>query len=325
MKKLKLTVAEPCHENWSNMTPEQQGRFCASCQKTVVDFTHMSDQQLAAFFQQPAGNVCGRFYNDQLNRNISLPDKRRTLPKHFFRYSWPALLLLLKSCTEKEDERLQVLGAVFEETLPEAPPMIGLVRLQPVIDDTTVFYPNAPIPIQCTQTIGITTAVIKGETAAVIAEEEEEIKQEVADTAFVAIDQEMVSLDTITVTAFTTKTRDSIMMGAVAVSTCSEPSIPIQATTDKKDVETKTKGVAPVLFPNPVLRGQTLNISFDNLFDGTYQVFGISGQLLKSGSMAAGKGQRFSLPVPAWPPGTYIIQLVDEKNGIRSSQKFMVQ
>ena len=64
-KKFQLQIPEPCRESWDKMTPVEQGRFCDSCQKTVVDFTAMSDMQLAAFFKKPStGSVCGRFYND---------------------------------------------------------------------------------------------------------------------------------------------------------------------------------------------------------------------------------------------------------------------
>ena len=56
------------------MTPQQQGRFCDSCQKCVVDFTGFSDEQLYKFFQQHKGQqVCGRFSNKQLNKAILLP------------------------------------------------------------------------------------------------------------------------------------------------------------------------------------------------------------------------------------------------------------
>lgn len=93
-KKIQLQVAEPCHENWDAMTPVEQGKFCGSCQKQVVDFTGMSDRQLAEFFKKPStGSVCGRFMSDQLERDIEIPKKRLPWIKYFFTIALPAFFL----------------------------------------------------------------------------------------------------------------------------------------------------------------------------------------------------------------------------------------
>ncbi|HEY8894415.1 MAG TPA: carboxypeptidase-like regulatory domain-containing protein [Niastella sp.] len=80
-KSIQLNIAEPCHENWQNMTPQQQGRFCGSCQKTVVDFTMMSDQEVLNYFLKADHNVCGRFADDQLNKELKVTEKKK-------RFSW---------------------------------------------------------------------------------------------------------------------------------------------------------------------------------------------------------------------------------------------
>ena len=51
-KKIQLTIDEPCHENWDGMTPVEKGKFCGACQKQVVDFSNMSDRQVAEFFKK---------------------------------------------------------------------------------------------------------------------------------------------------------------------------------------------------------------------------------------------------------------------------------
>ena len=66
MKKFALTIPKPCHENWDGMTPEDKGRFCGACQKTVIDFRSMSDRELAQFFKKPLTNACGHFHADPL-------------------------------------------------------------------------------------------------------------------------------------------------------------------------------------------------------------------------------------------------------------------
>ena len=100
-KKFQLQIPEPCHEDWNKMTPGDKGRFCDSCQKTVHDFTGMSDAQLIAFFKKPStGSVCGRFYNDQLERDFEIPRKRLPWIKYFFQFAIPVFLTGLKSYSQ---------------------------------------------------------------------------------------------------------------------------------------------------------------------------------------------------------------------------------
>ena len=67
-----IQIQEPCHENWAEMTPSEQGRFCQNCQKIVVDFSKMSDRDLTQWFAARAGErVCGRVNPKQLNRSFS--------------------------------------------------------------------------------------------------------------------------------------------------------------------------------------------------------------------------------------------------------------
>lgn len=64
-----LNIPQPCHENWNEMTPEKKGRFCGSCQKIVVDFTQMSDEQVKNYLLSNV-NTCGRFYASQIGRPL---------------------------------------------------------------------------------------------------------------------------------------------------------------------------------------------------------------------------------------------------------------
>ncbi|WP_222165953.1 hypothetical protein [Edaphocola aurantiacus] len=42
------------------MLPEEKGKFCLSCQKSVVDFSSMSDAQIVRVLEQSSGAICGR-------------------------------------------------------------------------------------------------------------------------------------------------------------------------------------------------------------------------------------------------------------------------
>lgn len=67
---MKITIPKPCHENWEMMAHEEKGRFCSVCSKTVYDFTALSDQELINAFPDQEENVCGRFNEFQLNRDL---------------------------------------------------------------------------------------------------------------------------------------------------------------------------------------------------------------------------------------------------------------
>jgi hypothetical protein len=100
-KSIQLSITDPCHENWDSMTVAEQGRFCASCQKQVVDFTTMSDAQLAAFFKKPStSSVCGRFYDDQLNRDMQTTKKSIPWIKYFFQFALPTFLMSARAVAQ---------------------------------------------------------------------------------------------------------------------------------------------------------------------------------------------------------------------------------
>lgn len=66
MKNLSLSVAKPCSQKWANLIPVEDGAFCSSCNKVVVDFTQMSDEALIDFFSKTKDRTCGRFRPHQL-------------------------------------------------------------------------------------------------------------------------------------------------------------------------------------------------------------------------------------------------------------------
>lgn len=85
---IKLSVNEPCHENWAAMTEVEQGRFCGSCQKTVTDFSMMNDREILNTLAVNAANICGRFTSDQLERPLIEERKK----KYSLAYLWNFLV-----------------------------------------------------------------------------------------------------------------------------------------------------------------------------------------------------------------------------------------
>jgi len=76
-KGLTIKVGSPCQQHWDKMDPQEAGRFCSHCKKLVVDFSHLSDQELYNYFSKAIAIPCGRFHNDQLNKIILRPEKRK--------------------------------------------------------------------------------------------------------------------------------------------------------------------------------------------------------------------------------------------------------
>lgn len=99
-KQIQLTIPKPCHENWDKMNPVEQGRFCNSCQKQVMDFTGMSDEKLVAFFRKSDSSVCGRFRKEQLETDLMIPQKRIPWVKYFFQIALPAVLFSYKGYSQ---------------------------------------------------------------------------------------------------------------------------------------------------------------------------------------------------------------------------------
>jgi hypothetical protein len=67
MQNLKsISIPEPCHQSWQQMTPVTQGRHCESCCKTVTDFTKMTNSEIINYLSSNT-NTCGRFEKHQLS------------------------------------------------------------------------------------------------------------------------------------------------------------------------------------------------------------------------------------------------------------------
>jgi hypothetical protein len=65
----KIVLTNPCSENWNSMQVDAIGRFCQSCQKSVIDFSSKTDDEIKAFLQDKKGEeLCGRFYLQQVER-----------------------------------------------------------------------------------------------------------------------------------------------------------------------------------------------------------------------------------------------------------------
>lgn len=69
--KYKISIPEPCHQDWNKMTANQNGKFCSVCVKSVIDFTNKSETEIKEYLIQNRDHkICGRFKKSQLNSLI---------------------------------------------------------------------------------------------------------------------------------------------------------------------------------------------------------------------------------------------------------------
>jgi hypothetical protein len=72
MNKPHISIPKPCHENWDDMHPREQGRHCDACDKTVIDFTEKREKEIAEYFAEHADKrICGHFRKSQLHEKPS--------------------------------------------------------------------------------------------------------------------------------------------------------------------------------------------------------------------------------------------------------------
>jgi hypothetical protein len=157
MKKLKFTLPDPCHQDWNKMSPTELGKFCSSCEKEVFDFTTYSDEQLIKNLDVK-DNVCGRFTDKQLNRDLRLQRKKH---HNYLSYTFSGLLsvLLLNSSATKAQEKPRTIQTDknFKSIPLQNTRVTDSITISgTVLDETRYPLPGATVLIKGT-TIGATT------------------------------------------------------------------------------------------------------------------------------------------------------------------------
>ena len=63
---ISIIVKKPCSEKFTNFSTTDNGAFCSSCEKEVIDFTTMSQTEILKFLCKNSATTCGRFKTSQL-------------------------------------------------------------------------------------------------------------------------------------------------------------------------------------------------------------------------------------------------------------------
>lgn len=99
---MKITIPKPCHENWDEMLPEEQGRFCLKCSKTVIDFSKKSKEDILTFFKETRGKICGKFTIHQIEKPKSFSFLNKRVTKFAVALYFVFGSFLFTSCSENK-------------------------------------------------------------------------------------------------------------------------------------------------------------------------------------------------------------------------------
>jgi carboxypeptidase-like protein/type IX secretion system substrate protein len=324
-KSIQLNITEPCHENWQNMTPQQQGRFCGSCQKTVVDFTMMSDQEVLNYFLKADHNVCGRFADDQLNKELKVTEKKK---RFSWAYVWNILVatfLAVKADAQDTSPKKPV------EPVKEIHIKVGKVAYVPpvslgkpvaitgkVIDETN----NQPVVRASIsiKSIGFSSAADAAGKFNFKIEKKEGVVIEFSAVGYetqtlevdeltnlqdlqVSLKPSYAGLNEVVVIAYGNTVRKGYVTGAVTMTVCEKIQSNINSLV-KKDVK---------VYPNPVVRGNSLTVSLSLKQAGAYklEVLNAAGQVMQvQPLLMQTKEQVIDLHTQvAWSAGIYWLRI----------------
>lgn len=303
------------------MFPGQNGRYCLSCQKTVIDFTRMTDADLVRYFKDFKGSAFGKFTGSQLNRDLLLPKKPLPWIKYFFRIALPAFLLSLKASVQAQKIKpsIEVAPGIYKEVTKniktKGSSVTGIVT-----DENGTPLPSA-------------TIVIKGTRRSVVSDEKGKFM--ISDVAmpvtlvvsYIGFKSDELNVDSVQQGNEVKLSMEESFMGDVTVGVIITTRVRKKKPSEfKKPVQYSTSPFMRV-YPNPLTSGSTLNVECRSLKAGRYkaELYSVTGQLVQTSIVNYEKESRINLHIGQLPPGNYLVHLRHEKSGKYFSQQVMVK
>lgn len=109
MEKINIQINQPCSENFNTFSKTEKGGFCKSCNKSVIDFTKMSDGEIINYFSDQKVKTCGLFLDSQL-KSYSNVAKHKPNPflSSIFGLSLLSLLTFTTSYAQEKSSKSEV-------------------------------------------------------------------------------------------------------------------------------------------------------------------------------------------------------------------------
>ncbi|MEW4922817.1 carboxypeptidase-like regulatory domain-containing protein [Algibacter sp. 2305UL17-15] len=155
-QKFNLTISKPCSEKFSQFKETSTGGFCSSCQKNVIDFRKMSDEQLIKHFKNNDQNTCGYFNFSQLKDYSFFNEPQKTSNFKYLRifsltfFSMLSLHTIQAQDNTPKTEIVQELNTNKSDTNKKVVAQDGL--LTGIISDESGPLPGANILLKGTST-----------------------------------------------------------------------------------------------------------------------------------------------------------------------------
>jgi len=323
MKKINLSIPDPCHENWEKMTGVEKGKFCSSCQKAVVDFTNMSDRQLADFFKKPKGTVCGRFNNDQLDRQIMIPQKRIPWIKYFFQIALPAFVVSQRAIAQSK---------IIVKEIAECNFVVGQLRIKeekPKVNAAKEL--RGKIIDGHGNPVSYATVVKKDTKAGALADSNGYFKIKAPINSILVFSAigyltKEIKVNNSDFLNIVFDKNEIMMLGEVVVAGLvrSTPVKPVPLI--QKIIDTAFTRFS--VYPNPVTKNASLNISLKKFEIGKYfiSILNSSGETIQSNEVhVESKNQVIDYILKEISAGTYFVRLANKKIGKQYTEKIIVQ
>lgn len=316
-KYITISVPQPCSEDWSKMTPAEKGRFCDACKKTVTDFTLMSDAQLASFYERNNGKLCGRFRQDQLDKDLVIPGRQIPWLKYFFTISIPAFLVSLKASAQQHKIYEQVSFA--PGTLKQS--VAGAAKDYP-------FYLTGKVTDEKGSPIEAASVVIEGTKRGVKTDANGmySLRINSADKRItvsgVGITPTTKSINTDMSVLNFSITRFNTELGLIVVTTTRKKK-------QKSNIEPYKETKSITIFPNPAAANDRLNIKWNlkTTSEQHAEIFAADGTLVQTETItpSASKSPTAFILLKNLVKGFYIIRITDLQTHEKFSKEFIIQ
>ena len=340
-KALTLTIPEPCGENFNAMTPVKGGKFCGSCDKTIVDFRTMSDGQILNYYKKNDGKICGVFNEMQLNKAMPFPLEVK--PNRNWKavaalaaglmfsgglvgqstFPNPVELTVVEQTIEKEGKR-------DESTTHPTKTLKGKVM------DGEAMLPAANVFIEGT-TIGTTTD-LDGFFELTIPNDMEEIEVTVSFIGYepqTLLFNDKYPVPSHHIDIFLDEGHDfmgQMIMGIMIMEEgtfCEVESVPVEEIAPDVDL-LETKGIATdiqmTIFPNLFIDNIQVNYDFEEQGDYLFHLYDNNGRLLFAKTYNLSKGKQavdLDMATQHLLDGMYILQISDKQDRILATKKVL--